>query len=43
MTLHNDVSDIIYGYKCIYETGKSMNVNAAQYYLNYDNVINNQI
>lgn len=41
MTLHNDVNDIMYGCKSIYETGKREKLDLPLFYSNMDKIIDN--
>ena len=38
MTLHNDVSDILYGCRCVYDEGKKRGLELPLFYRNMDNV-----
>ena len=40
MTLHNDVEDIMYGCKSIYEFGKQENLDLPLFYSNMDKIFN---
>ncbi|MDE7505727.1 ketopantoate reductase family protein, partial [Streptococcus agalactiae] len=40
MTLHNDVKDIMYGCKCIYDAGKQEKLNLPLFYHNMDKIFN---
>lgn len=40
MTLHNDVEDIMYGCKSIYESGKQENLDLPLFYSNMDKIFN---
>ena len=40
MTLHNDVKDIMYGCKSIYEAGKQENLDLPLFYSNMDKIFN---
>ena len=41
MTLHNDVKDILYGCKSIYQTGKQEKLNLPLFYSNMEKIIDN--
>ena len=38
MTLHNDVNDIMYGCRCVYDEGKKHNLDLSLFYKNMDKV-----
>ena len=40
MTLHSDVGDMMYGCKCVYETGKLKHLDLPVFYTNMDNIFN---
>lgn len=39
MTLHNDVDDIMYGCKCVYDEGKKRGLDLPMFYKNMDNIL----
>ena len=39
MTLHNDINDIMYGCKCVYDEGKKHNLDLPLFYANMDRII----
>jgi 2-dehydropantoate 2-reductase len=39
MTLHNDVQDMLYGCRCVYEEGKRRNLSLPIFYENIENVL----
>lgn len=39
MTLHNDINDIMYGCKCVYDEGKRHNLDLPLFYANMDRII----
>ena len=39
MTLHNDINDIMYGCKCVYDEGKKHNLVLPLFYANMDRII----
>lgn len=41
MTLHNDINDIMYGCKCVYDEGKKHNLDLPLFYANMDRVFAN--
>lgn len=41
MTLHNDINDILYGCKCVYDEGKKNNLELPLFYGNMDRVFKN--
>lgn len=40
MTLHGNISDLVFVYKSLYDTGKANSVNAPIFYNNYEKIIN---
>lgn len=42
MTLHNDVSDILYGCTCVYETGKALKVKAPIFYKALEAIVHDE-
>ncbi len=43
MTLHNDVNDILYGTRSVFETGKALNVKAPRFYQNMEVILNSMV
>lgn len=38
MTLHNDINDIVYGCRCVYDEGKRLGLELPLFYGNIDKV-----